>query len=212
MRFLIGGAIFLALTFWAIMSASHGLIAKIDDMSTRGRAGVFAGLCAISAAAYFYANGDVEYLFWLYQVPSRPPSQIEFVARAEEALRRWQDDAPAGRRKGCPDRTTELAATASGVQDWGGTLVTKYFVSSHLVIAVQVARHVKLRTGYDMAEKALLLDRGTPAFEAASALNSGDPVRISGAMVAGGQPCGFPLNDGDDFLELEFRFEDIHAG
>jgi hypothetical protein len=66
--------------------------------------------------------------------------------------------------------------------------------TSKAVLVVKIGRYTDVRTSYNIAADAILIDRGTSAFDHTAGLETGDPVRFSGAQAIDAEHCIFGLD------------------
>ena len=207
-------AILMAIIMVVVISAaSSDLIHHVANLSRKGKLLLAAGLCLIAWGGWFYYNNGFDYLLWLYNVPTRPADERAFVAATERALHAWSaEQDPAARDRMCRDQP-RAPAEAEEVSHWAGTVSTVYQLGTRAVLVVRIGRHTDLRTSFNDAAGAVLIDRGTSAFEQVAGLRSGDPVRVSGRLMPGADRCMF--NAGTEASEpgaqILFRFTAVEA-
>jgi hypothetical protein len=196
-----------------ISSASHGFISRVPDWSRKGKLALAGALCLAGAAGWFYLNGGFDYLMWRFTVASRPDSQIAFVSLVQSEMSRWDDARPAS-AAACRHATESLEARARQVLDWSGTVYTAYRVGTRGALVVRVGRYTLLRTSYNEAPDAILLEPGSAVFKQVFSLEAGDPVQFSGAIVPGASGCAFQRDlVGQDLgAAFVFRFSELRRG
>ena len=192
--------------------ASSRAVDRIADLSRKGRLFLVGLLCLALWGGWYYYEGGFGYLLWLHDVPARPVDEREFVSLTERALEAWSaEQDPRERDRKCLVQTREIAAAATQVGDWTGTVSTVYQLGSKAVLVVRIGRHTDVRTSYNIAADAILIDRGTSAFDHTAGLESGDPVRFSGTQAIDAEHCIFGL-DGpglDPSASVVFRFTSV---
>jgi hypothetical protein len=202
----------LVLVVALISIASSGVINRIPNLSRKAQLCLVGLLCVALWGGWFYYEGGVGYLLWLRAVPARPVDEREFVSLTERALHAWSaEQHPAERDRKCLIQTREIAAAAPRVSNWTGTVSTVYQLGSKAVLVVKVGRSTDVRTSYNIAADAVLIDRGTSAFGHIAGLETGDPVRFSGAQAIDAEQCMFGL-DGpglDPGASVVFRFTSV---
>jgi hypothetical protein len=195
-----------------ISFASSGVANRITDLSGKGKLFLVGLLCLALWAGWFYYEGGVDHLLWLHNVPARPVGEREFVSLTERALQAWSaEQDPRERDRKCLVQTREIAEAAAQVTHWTGTVSTVYQLGSKAVLVVKIGRYTYVRTSYNIAADAILIDRGTSAFDHTAGLETGDPVRFSGAQAIDAERCIFDL-DGpalDPGANVMFRFTSV---
>ncbi len=209
-RILIAAILVVLITLLLIGSVSTGLISKVSGLTRLGRFVLAVLLCAVGAFGYFYVQGGVGYLFWLYSVPARPQAELTFVSRSEEAMQVWRASTTRGPQE-CHVSTRALQKLAGSVTDWYGTVSTIYRVGDSVAIVVRIGRYSQFRTSYMPANDAVLIDKGTSVFAQSSDLKSGDAVRFSGAFSEQATTCAFERtsHDADWTVDMLFKFTSI---
>jgi hypothetical protein len=173
-----------------IGSASHGLISRVPDMSRKGKLALAGSLCLAEWAGWFYLNGGFDYLMWRYAVSSQPRSEIEFVSLVQYEMSQWADAHP-GSAVACQHATKALEARTRQVSDRSGTVYTAYGVGTRGVLVVRVGHYTLLRTSYNQAPDAVLLEPRSAVFQQGFSLETGDPVQFAGSIVPGASGCAF---------------------
>jgi hypothetical protein len=212
-RIVIGVVLMVIVMVAVISAASSDLIHQVASLSRKGRLLLAAGVCLIAWGGWFYYNNGFDYLLWLYHVPTRPADERAFVGATEQALHAWSAEQNAGARDRLCHDPTRVRAKAEEVSHWTGTVSTVYQLGTRAVLVVRIGRHTDLRTSFNDAAGAVLLDRGTPAFEQVAALRSGDPVRVSGRLMPGADRCMFDAGTeaSEPGAQILFRFTAVEA-
>ena len=195
-----------------ISFASSGVASRITDLSRKGQLFLVGLLCLALWGGWYYHEGGFGYLLWLHDVPARPVDEREFVSLTERALHAWSAEQDRRERdRKCLVQTREIAEAAAQVSHWTGTVSTVYQLGSKAVLVVRIGRNTDVRTSYNIAADAILIDRGTSAFDHTAGLESGDPVRFSGTQAIDAEHCIFGL-DGpglDPSANVVFRFTSV---
>jgi hypothetical protein len=211
-RLLIAAILMVFIMVALISSASSGLINHVADLSRKGRLLLVAVLSLALWAGWFLYDGGADYLMWLRNVPARPADEREFVSLTERVWHAWSAERdPRERNRKCLIQSREIAAAAAQVSNWTGTVATSYQLGTRAVLVVRIGRFTNVRTSYNITADAIMIDRGTTAYEQAIGLQSGDPVRFSGSPVIDAAHCVFDLGArGDDpSADIVFRFSSI---
>jgi hypothetical protein len=211
-RLLIAAILMVFIMVALISSASSGFINHVADLSRKGRLLLVAVLCLALWAGWLLYDGGADYLIWLRNVPARPADEREFVSLIERALHAWSaEQDPRERDRNCLIQSREIAESAARVSDWTGTVSTAYQLGTRVVLVVQIGRYANVRTSYNIAADAIMIDRGTTVYEQAAGLQSGDPVRFSGSPVINAAHCIFDLGarEADQRADVLFKFTSI---
>src|SRR4051794_22781586 len=96
-----------------IGSGSQELFSAIPNMSRKGRLSLAALLCLIVGMGWFYADGGLDYLQWLFRVPPRPAAERQFVSLVEGAMQVWSTEPDRQARESkCSSQTPEFTKLA----------------------------------------------------------------------------------------------------
>ena len=192
-----------------ISSASHGFLSRVSEMSRQGLLAFVGGLCLLTAALWFYEQGGINYIFWLYEVPTRPADERAFVSRVEAAMGEWLAETDRKlRSKTCLIQTVQFEDMSSATTGWVGTVTSTYQVGTTAALVVRIGRYTKLRTNSDGRHGAGSIDADTELFNRVLAMGSGDKVRFSGAALREAKTCIFvdDSTDQDFGADIVFKF------
>lgn len=204
------GAVLLIVMF---VLMSYDVMGRIQEMTRLGRLMLAMALCSVGGLVYLYLEGTLGYWYWLYEVPARPQAELSFVSRAENALREWQATTAAhGAQQDCGAWIMRMAKAIVPVENWAGTVATTYGIGPNIVVVVRVGRYTQVRTSYNESGDAVLIGPGSPIFEEAKALQSGDSVRFSGVITKeiGRCPFQWAAEDPGPTADFVLRFSAIH--